>query len=163
MGQPKPNSVKKSKCKVSGLKPELKNDMVKKKPAFHWNKPPKPDLVKTTFFEAKREEFREFEILGSDSPIPGLQIADFTVSRARVRGRSRKVSLDENSLLGASSVDLCTSKSAPSASSLDFDFSKPDPSATSVDLGTSQPAVSISPIDLCNSSQSIETYANNAI
>ena len=84
-GQTKPNQVKKSRCKVASLKPELKNEMVKKKPAFHWNKPPKPDLVKTTFFEAKREDFRDFETPEkSDSPIPGLQIADFTVSRARV-------------------------------------------------------------------------------
>jgi len=141
MGQPKPNPVKKSKCKVGGLKPELKNEMVKKKPAFHWNKPPKPDfLVKTTFFEAKREEFRDFEMPpDSTSPIPGLQIADFTVSRARVRGRSRKVSLDENSLLAASPIGLGASKSDQSASKQE---------------------VCANPIDLCNRCQTKKTDVN---
>ena len=102
-------TVKKSKSKVA-LKPELKNDMVKKKPAFHWNRPPKPE-VKTTFFEVKRDDFRDFEVLGHNIQIPGLQISDFTVSRARVRGRSRKVSLDENSVQTSNQIELCASKS----------------------------------------------------
>ena len=125
MGQPKAITAKKTKCRVA-LKPELKNDMVKKKPAFHWNKPPKPE-VKTTFFESKREDW--FEPPESDSvAIPGLQIADFTVSRARVRGRSRKVSLDENSLLSVdlgscktqSPLELCSSKTEPATNPTDL-------------------------------------------
>jgi len=161
MGQPKPNPVKKSKCKVGGLKPELKNEMVKKKPAFHWNKPPKPDfLVKTTFFEAKREEFRDFEMPpDSTSPIPGLQIADFTVSRARVRGRSRKVSLDENSLLGASSINSSASKSESSSSSIDPRTNKSVTSTISVDSCSNKTEACVNPNDSCPSSQLKETPA----
>ena len=138
MGQPKANTAKKTKCRVA-LKPELKNDMVKKKPAFHWNKPPKPE-VKTTFFEAKREDW--FETPESDSlSIPGLQIADFTVSRARVRGRSRKVSLDENSLL---SVDLSSCKTQ-SATDLSAANQIKVSHANNVDINSPITSPSISP------------------